>query len=91
MQELITFHNVEFDGTEQRTVNARDLHSALQIKSNFRDWIRNLISDFAFVETQDFVTVAKNLANAGRSKEYFFSINMAKELCMVERNELGRK
>lgn len=72
MQELITFHNVEFDGTEQRTVNARDLHSALQIKSNFRDWIRNLISDFAFVETQDFVTVAKNLANGGRSKEYFF-------------------
>ena len=91
MQELITFHNVEFDGTEQRTVNARDLHDALQIKSNFRDWIRNRISDFGFVENQDFVTVAKNLANGGRSKEYYISINMAKELCMVERNELGRK
>ncbi len=91
MQELITFHNVEFDGTEQRTVNARDLHAALQIKSNFRDWIRNRISDFGFIENQDFVTVAKNLANGGRSKEYFISINMAKELCMVERNELGRK
>lgn len=91
MQELITFHNVEFDGSEQRTVNARDLHAALQIKSNFRDWIRNRISDFGFIENQDFVTVAKNLANGGRSKEYFISINMAKELCMVERNELGRK
>lgn len=91
MQELITFHNVEFDGNEQRTVNARDLHSALQIKSNFRDWIRNRITDFGFVENQDFVTIAKNLANGGRSKEYFISINMAKELCMVERNELGRK
>lgn len=90
MQELITFHNVEFDGSEQRTVNARDLHAALQIKSNFRDWIRNRISDFGFIENQDFVTVAKNLANGGRSKEYFISINMAKELCMVERNELGR-
>ena len=90
MQELITFHNVEFDGNEQRTVNARDLHSALQIKSNFRDWIRNRITDFGFVENQDFVTIAKNLANGGRSKEYFISINMAKELCMVERNELGR-
>ena len=94
MQELITFHNVEFDGTEQRTVNARDLHSALQIKSNFRDWIRNRISDFGFIENQDFVCIAKNLAKpqGGRpSVEYFISINMAKELCMVERNELGRK
>lgn len=94
MQELITFHNVEFDGTEQRTVNARDLHTALQIKSKFRDWIRNRISDFGFVENQDFVCIAKNLAKpqGGRpSVEYFISINMAKELCMVERNELGRK
>ena len=94
MPELITFHNVEFDGSEQRTVNARDLHAALQIKSNFRDWIRNRISDFGFIENQDFVCIAKNLAKpqGGRpSVEYFISINMAKELCMVERNELGRK
>lgn len=69
---------------------AREKRSALQIKSNFRDWIRNRITDFGFVENQDFVTIAKNLANGGRSKEYFISINMAKELCMVERNELGR-
>ena len=90
MQELITFHNVEFDGSEQRTVNARDLHAALQIKSEFRNWIKNRIVDFGFIENQDFVTVGKNLPNGGRSKEYFISINMAKELCMVERNELGR-
>ena len=90
MQELITFHNVEFDGTEQRSVNARDLHSALQIKSEFRNWIKNRIADFGFLENQDFVTFGKNLPNGGKTKEYFISINMAKELCMVERNELGR-
>ena len=91
MQELITFHNVEFDGTEQRTVNARDLHAALQIKSEFRNWIKNRIADFGFIENQDFVTVGKNLPNGGKIKEYFISINMAKELCMVERNEKGKQ
>lgn len=90
-EQQIVFYGNQLDGTEQRTVNARDLHAALQIKSEFRNWIKNRISDFGFVENQDFVTVGKNLPNGGKTKEYFISINMAKELCMVERNELGRK
>lgn len=91
MNEIIKLTAQTIGGEPQQTVNARELHEALMIKSNFRDWIKNRISDFGFLENQDFATVAKNLAGGGKSKEYFISIGMAKELCMVERNDLGRK
>ena len=38
---------------------------------------------------QDFTTVSKNLENGGRSIEYYITLDMAKELSMVERNETG--
>lgn len=91
MNEIIKLTAQTIGGEPQQTVNARELHEALMIKSNFRDWIKNRISDFGFLENQDFATVDKNLAGGGKSKEYFISIGMAKELCMVERNDLGRK
>lgn len=91
MNEIIKLTAQTIGGEPQQTVNARELHEALMIKSNFLDWIKNRISDFGFLENQDFATVAKNLAGGGKSKEYFISIGMAKELCMVERNDLGRK
>ena len=89
-QELIPLTVATIGTEEQKTVNARDLHSFLEVKSRFNDWITNRISAFDFVENQDFVTLAKNLVSGGKVKEYFISISMAKELAMVERNEKGK-
>ena len=61
------------------------------MKSHFRDWIKNRIEDFRFVEDQDFTTVAKFLAGGGKAKEYFLTLSMAKELCMVERTPKGKE
>ena len=73
------------------TVNARELHAFLEVKSKFADWFKNRVSDFGFVENSDFVTVSKNLVNGGRSIEYHISIDMAKELSMLERNDKGKQ
>lgn len=94
MNELIPITTASIGGTEVNAVDARILHSFLGVKSNFRDWIRNRIEDFGFVENQDFVGFAKNLAkpNGGRpTAEYVLSLNMAKELSMVERTEKGKQ
>ena len=40
---------------------------------------------------QDFTTVSKNLENGGRSIEYHTTLDMAKELSMVERTEKGKQ
>lgn len=73
-----------------QAVNARELHAYLQINSKFADWIKNRIADYDFVENQDFITFSKNLESGGRVIEYAISIDMAKELAMVENNEQGK-
>ena len=94
MSELIPITTACVGGHEIDAVDARTLYTFLGVKSNFRDWIRNRIEDFGFVENQDFVGFAKNLAkpNGGRpTAEYALSLNMAKELSMVERTEKGKQ
>ena len=84
--ELIKISN---EGGKQ-TVNARDLYIHLESKQDFSDWIRNRIKQYDFVDDQDFVT---NHKKVGRQtlKEYHISIDMAKELSMVERNDKGKE
>lgn len=91
MANLIKISNNKISDFEVKTVNARELHDFLEVKSRFNDWINNRIRDFGFVENQDFVTVTKNLVSGGIQKEIHLSIDMAKELSMVERNEKGRQ
>jgi phage anti-repressor protein len=87
MQELIKV--TERKG--QKLVDARELHSFLEVKSEFRNWIKNRISDYSFAENKDFVAFGKNLPNGGKSKEYALTLDMAKELSMVERTDKGRE
>lgn len=94
MNEIITIGSSNIGGQQIQTVNARELHAFLEVTSKYADWIKNRIETFGFVEGQDFCTISKNLEkpNGGRpSKEYFVSLDMAKELSMVERNEKGRE
>jgi len=73
------------------TVNARDLHQFLGVNTRFNDWIRNRIDGFGFSQLSDFTTLTENLVSGGTCLEYFISLDMAKELSMVERNEKGKQ
>ena len=73
------------------TVNARELHAFLEVKSKFADWFKNRVSDFGFIENSDFVSASKFLERGGRTIEYFISIDMAKELSMIERSDKGKQ
>ncbi len=75
-------------------VDARNLHEFLNSKQNFPDWIKNRIKEYSFVENEDYTVYHKNMINSkgGRpAKEYSLTLDMAKELAMVERSELGRQ
>ena len=91
MQELIALNTVEFDGSEQQTVNARELHEFLENGDKFATWIVDRVNQFGFLENQDFVTFSENSEKGRPRKEYALSLDMAKELCMVERNEKGKQ
>lgn len=72
---------------------ARELHDFLESKQEFANWIKNRIKQYGFVENQDFEVFDNFVRNpqGGRpAVEYALSIDMAKELSMVENNEKGR-
>jgi phage anti-repressor protein len=80
------------------TVNARDVHKALESKKDFSDWIKARINKYGFVEGKDY-TVVETLSSPSQGnaksrpqtlKEYHVSLSMAKELAMVENTEKGK-
>lgn len=78
----------------QLTVDARALHCALEVKRDFSNWIKARITKYGFAEGEDFekssmITDSPILASQPRI-EYRLSVNMGKELAMVENNERGR-
>ena len=91
--ELIKIENR--DGKE--TVNARELHEFLESKQEFSSWIKNRISKYGFAENDDFIRfdnfIKGDINGFGNKKqiEYFISIDMAKELSMVENNDKGKQ
>ncbi len=87
MNELIKIETR--DGVE--TCNARELYEYMGVQSKFADWIKNRILKYCFIEHQDYVAVSKKLEYGGATKEYYISIDMAKELSMVENNDKGRE
>lgn len=80
--------------SKERLINARELHYKLGNKRKFADWIKQRIEQYGFIENQEFVK-HHNFVTVGNLKrpqiDYFLKIDMAKELCMVENNETGRK
>ena len=89
MQQIIPIGKSDFAGCPKQTVNARELHAFLEVKSRFNDWVKNRINECRFIENQDFVTLTKNLVSGGQQTEYFLTLDAAKHFAMLERNERG--
>lgn len=81
---------VNYDNPERPTVSGRELHEFLGVKSRYNDWFNNMIA-YGFTENVDYVSLTKNLVNGGRMTDHQLTIPMAKELCMIQRNERGKQ
>jgi len=86
MNELIKIEQKE--GIE--TVNARELHVFLENGRKFSDWIKQRIYQYGFVDGQDF-TIHKFVNGKATQYDYHVTVDMAKELSMVENNEKGKQ
>lgn len=90
MNELIKINQ----HSDSPTVNGRDLHEALRINSNYTTWFIRMC-EYGFIEGVDYKTCFPNLESeihGGQNKQnHEITISMAKELCMIQRSELGRK
>jgi anti-repressor protein len=98
MAELIPVVTAEIGGQPITAVDARELHGFLEVGRDFTNWIKDRIEQYGFIEGQDFTVFdSPNSADQSgrggdrRSKRYAISLDMAKELSMVERNEKGKQ
>jgi len=89
-QQLIPVFTGELTDQEIPFCNARDLHASLQVQTRFDDWMRRRIEEYGFVEGEDFSSNLRKSTGGRRSVDYRISLDMAKELAMIENNEIGR-
>jgi anti-repressor protein len=75
-------------GSLVQTVNARELHRKLGIKLSYVDWMQNKVLDHPCKNSLDYLIKIEKIKDG---PQYYLSINTARELCMLEKTELGRK
>lgn len=90
MNELIT---VNYD-SERPTVLGRDLHEALEINSNYTTWFKRMC-EYGFTENTDYKAIFQkwNTAQGNETTQidHQLTIEMAKEICMIQRSEKGKQ
>ena len=86
MDELI---RINYD-SERPTVNGRDLHDALQVKTAYKDWFPRMC-EYGFSEGTDFCSFLSESSGGRPAVNHQLTIDMAKQLCMIQRTEIGRK
>lgn len=92
--QLIQVFNGRIGEDAQPLVNARDLHKFLESKQDFSTWIKNRIEQYGFIENQDYLLhkIMEQLPSGAKHViEYHITLDMAKELSMVERNAKGKQ
>ncbi|EKZ8884834.1 antA/AntB antirepressor family protein [Campylobacter coli] len=86
----IQIYNDKTIGAEINSANAREIFQFLNSEQEYANWIKNRISHYNFIENQDYIIELVYTKGRPR-KEYYITLDMAKELCMVENNEKGRQ
>ena len=86
----IAITKADINGAEINSVNSRDLHKNLGVKTEYKKWADRLIEKYGFMENDDYIAIVKN-DDGKKSTDYIFCIDMAKEVCMVSNTDKGRE
>lgn len=93
-QTLFNLHERD-DGTI--AVSGRELHEFLEIGTQYKDWFPRMI-EYGFIEKEDFnplkierVQLEGNRQVTRVVTDHVLTIDMAKEISMIQRNEKGKQ
>ncbi len=84
MNEIL---RVDYD---RQTVSARDLHERLNIGTPFSMWFTRMC-EYGFEEEKDFLTKMLESTGGRPSVDYEISLDMAKQICMIQRTPEGKE
>lgn len=86
MNELI---KVNYEG-DQPTVSGRELHEFLEVGSEYYHWFKRMC-EYGFKEGEDFTSFLTESTGGRPAQDHRLTIPMAKEICMIQRNERGKQ
>jgi len=87
MDELVKVHELMFGEDKVNATNSRELYLKLGLtKKQYLRWITNYIENYDFEEGFDYM-----ISNMDVTKTYIISTDMAKEICMMTNNKIGKK
>ena len=89
MNELI---KVIYEGDNPQ-VSGRELHEFLQVGTRYNDWFPRMC-EYGFTEGTDYYSILSNgdgFGKAATRDDHALTLNMAKELCMIQRTERGKQ
>lgn len=75
---------------ENPTVSGRELHAKLKVATQYKDWFPRMC-EYGFKEGRDFCSFLSESTGGRPSTDHALSVPMAKELCMLQRSEMGRE
>ena len=89
MNELI---KITTNKVGEPTVLGRELHEFLGVTTRYNDWFPRMV-EYGFTEGKDFYSfLSKTSETGGRpSTDHLLTIDMAKEICMIQRTEVGKQ
>ena len=76
--------------SDRPTVLASDLHNFLEVETPMNKWFPRMC-EYGFTEGQDFQTFLSESTGGRPAQDAQLTIDMAKELCMIQRSEKGRQ
>ena len=94
MNELIKLNQAKINNETVQTVNARELHTFMEVGKVFATWIKNRLETLGSVENEDYLVVQEVFPKMGKKggrpkTEYYLTLDVAKHLAMMEKNEKG--
>ena len=86
MNELIkiTYNN------DNPTISGRELHAFLEVGTEYAKWIERMC-EYGFSDGVDFSSFLTESTGGRPASDHCITIEMAKELCMLQRNEKGKE
>ena len=87
MNELLKINTTD---SERITVSARDLHEALEVKTQFKDWVPRMC-EYGFEDGKDFCSFLSESTGGRPSQDAQITVDMAKEIAMLQRTEKGKE
>lgn len=81
---------ISYTENSEPYIEGRKLHQALGVKSKYADWFARAC-EYGFEDGKDFFSKMRKSSDGRPTVDHELTVDMAKELCMLQRSEGGRR